>query len=119
MKSIFVLLTVFATLFAAPALDKERTLIQSEGTTFKAKAYGDEYLHFFKTKNGDILVYNPKTKNYDYAEIKNDRLAPSGIAYKPQNTKSRKSVAKAKTPTITNEQLRKLYIKAKRRFHAR
>jgi len=82
MKFFILFLNLAFVLHAAPALSKEKTLTQSDGSTFKATPKGDEYLHYLKTEDGDILVYNPKTKNYDYAIIKNDTLTPSGNAYK-------------------------------------
>ena len=116
MKILLVLFATFATLFAAPAFQKGHTYTQSDGTTFQAKPQGDEYLHFLKTKEGAILLYNPATKNFDYAKIENDQLVPSGIPYMPKNTKLRKSAVRSPQPTITLQELQKVYMKSKERF---
>ncbi len=115
-KSLLLLLTGVSLAFAAPALNIEHTYTQSDGTTFKAKPVGDEYLHFVKTKNGDILVYNPKTKNFDYGKIENDLLVPSGIPYGIKS-KVNKSAALEEKPSISSEALEKAYQKAKKRFN--
>lgn len=113
----FLLCITFSTLLAAaPAFEKERIYTQSDGTTFKAKPQGDEYLHFLKTTEGAILLYNPVTKNFDYAKIENDRLVPSGTPYKTGKTKLRKSAAYSSRPAITPQELQRVYIKAKERF---
>ena len=114
----FVLLFVFcfSLAYSAPAMPFLRTFTQSDGTTFKARAKGDEYLHYIKTKEGDILLYNPKTKNYDYAIIKGSRLAPSGIPYKKQST--RNAVTRIHATTITKKDLHRLRIQAIKRFQA-
>lgn len=122
MKAFFLLLFASSLLFSAPALSLWRTYVQSDATTFQAIPQGDEYLHFLKTKNGDILIFNPKTKNFDYAEIKNDRLAPSGIPYRPiSNDRFRQNVAKTRLMPmpITTKQLEKLYKMARKRFNTR
>lgn len=116
MKFFLLCITLSTLLVAAPAFEKERTYTQSDGTTFKAKPQGDEYLHFLKTKEGSILLYNQKTKNFDYATVENNRLVPSGIPYKIGKTKLRKSVTHSSKPDITPQELQRVYIKAKERF---
>jgi len=115
---LFTLFALFTTsLLAAPALGIWHTYTQSDGTTFTAKPQGNEYLHFLKTKEGAILLYNPKTKNFDYATVQNDRLTPSNIPYMPKEKKLRKSASFSNKPTLTPKQLEELYKKAKERFH--
>ena len=111
------LLLIGTLLFAAPALQREHTYTQSDGTTFQAKPQGDEYLHFLKTKEGVILLYNLKTKNFDYATVKNDQLVPSGVPYMPKEKKLRRSTSLLHKPTVTPKQIEELYKKAKERFH--
>ncbi len=73
-----------ALLLAAPAFQGERTFVQNDGSSFQAQVKGDEYLHWTETKNGDVLIYNKKSKNHDFAIIQNSELAPSGEMYTDQ-----------------------------------
>jgi hypothetical protein len=66
---------------AAPAFQGVRTFIQSDGSSFQGHIQGDEYMNWIETKDGNIVVYNKKDQNYDYAIIKNDNLKPSGKKY--------------------------------------
>ncbi len=116
---LFIILFSATMLFAAPSFQSVRTYMQSDGSTFQAKAQGDEYLHFLTTSNGDILLFNPRTKNFEYAEVKNERLVPSGIAYKAENNKRTRRSSRLGVPTITPEQIQKLYKKARERFYRR
>ncbi len=79
--------------------------MQKDGTTFIGHAQGDEFLHYIQTQEGDILLYNPKTKNYEYAIIKDDRLVPSGVVYKPGK---KRSYMQKSMPRISKEKLQKL-----------
>ncbi len=102
---------------AAPAFSKMRTYTQNDGSSFEAIPKGDEYLNYIETKSGDILLYNPKTKNYAYATIKNDQLVPSGKAYRDETAK--RSNAFLHTTNISKEELgilRKHRIDALRQF---
>ncbi len=104
--------------FGMPVLSIQRTYKQADGTTFKATPKGDEYLNFLVTPNGDILLYNPKTKNFDYATIKNNSLMPSGIKYTNQNNLKKASIYKQiKKPTKND--LKKIYKIKKDRFKNR
>ena len=118
MRHLLLFLSTLTLLLAAPALKRVHTYTQNDGTTFEATPKGDEYLHFLQTKEGDILLYNPKTKNYDYATIRNDRLVPSGSPYRlRRRTPLRQSAAEQRHPPhITSKQLRERHKKAKKRF---
>lgn len=119
MKIIFSLVTTLTLLFGAPAFTLERTYTQSDGTTFKAKPQGDEYIHFLKTEDGAILVYNPQTKNFEYAIVEEDRLIPSGVAYRKNSTNANKSAPRVTPPKITQKELQEAYKKARLRFQNR
>lgn len=116
MRYLFFYFISFSVLYAAPALPFERTFIQNDGDSFKAHAVGDEYLHYIETKSGAILLYNPKTKNYEYATVKGNRLAPSGLPYKKRVMQS--SIARTNTPTISKKELQRLRQIAIKRFKA-
>ncbi len=116
MRYIFLVLFFSSVLNAAPAMPFERSFSQNDGSRFKAHAVGDEYLHYIETKSGDILVYNPKTKNYEFATVKGSRLAPSGLPYKKRALRS--SIARTNTPTISKKELQRLRQIAIKRFKA-
>ena len=95
------MITIFvSTAWAAPALQKQKTLLQADGTRFVAQPKGNEFLHYFQTKEGAILKYNPKTKNYDYAKVRNDRLVPSGIPYKPNGIQKASAFKQLISPSV-------------------
>ncbi len=82
-------LSVALSLDAAPAFSRERTFVQPDGSTFIGKVRGDEYLHWIETKDGDIVLYNKKTKRYESAQITADDLRPDGTMYRPGVKKAR------------------------------
>jgi len=87
MKYILLLSLTFSYLFCAPAYSKTREFKQADGSSFVAKAHGDEYLNWIETDNGEILKYNHKSRNFEYAEIKNNQLKASGARYHKENSK--------------------------------
>ena len=105
MRYIFTLFFLATFLYGAMAFPGKRIYMQKDGTTFSGHAVGDEFLHYIQTQEGDILLYNPTTKNYEYAVVKNDRLVPSGIAYKP---KKRQSKIQRSVPKISKKTLHEL-----------
>ncbi len=114
MKHLLIVLSLAALLHAVMAMPFERTFTQSDGSTFKAHAKGDEYLHYIETPSGDILLYNEKTKNYEYATIKGTRLLPSGLPYKKRALKS--SVARQSSIFISKKDLERLRQRAMKHF---
>jgi len=80
---VVILITLFlSALYAAPAREMSYQLMQESGDKFSAKQRGDEHLHWIETENSDILIYNKKSGNYDYAVIEGEELKPSNRAYK-------------------------------------
>jgi uncharacterized protein YxeA len=72
-------------LAAAPAFHGVRTFIQNDGSSFQAHMQGDEYLSWIETADGEILVYDKKGQNYDYAVIADEKLKSSGEKYTKSN----------------------------------
>ncbi len=101
-------------LYAAPAFQQTKVFTQSNGEQFKAKVQGDEYLHYIQSEDGSILIYNKKTKNYDYAVVKNGSLAPSGAPYSKQSVNG--VFLLKKEPNISAKELQKLYQQRVKRF---
>ncbi len=119
LRKIFFLLCIIllSTAYAVPAFSMPREYRQSDGTTFIATPRGDEFLHYLESQDKRILKYNNKSKEYDYATIRNERLAPSGIRYvPPSKQKSAAAATVTPPPKITQEELQLLRKKAIERF---
>lgn len=105
-------------LLAAPAYQATRTFTQADGTPFKAKAQGDEYLNWVETEDGDILRYNTQTKNYEFAEIKDGNLKKSGRIYKKRAVQNGTKSASLKQ-NITRKDLKRIWLKNQEERHHR
>ena len=81
MKYLILITFLLSNLQSAPAFSKSRVLKQENGVTFIGQSRGDEYLHWIESEDGEILKYNPESKNYELAEIKDGYLKPSGKKY--------------------------------------
>jgi hypothetical protein len=89
MKILILIFIVTSSLFCAPAFSKIRTFKNSDGKEFKAQAQGDQYLNWIYTEDGEILKYNQKSKDFEYAIIKDNLLQPSGVKYQKKSTKTK------------------------------
>lgn len=114
-KHVLAVILFSTLLLAAPAYQGKRTLTQADGTTFQAKAQGDEYLNWIETDQGDILRYNTQTKNYEYAEIKNGNLQKSGRIYKHDSQAVSKSASFTKK--ISRDDLKQLWLQKRQARH--
>jgi len=76
---LFLLLTL--TLYSAPAYSRLKEFKNADGTTFYAIPKGNHHLNWIQTQNDDILKYNIKTNNFEFAKIEGKRLIPSGTIY--------------------------------------
>jgi len=76
MKYILLITLLFSYTWSAPAFNKRDTFEQRDGMRFIGHPRGDE-----QSEDGEILKYNPSSKNYELAEIKDDKLRPSGKKY--------------------------------------
>lgn len=103
MRAVLLIIMTAYMLFAAPAFSDKRRYVQPDGTTFHATPKGDEYLNWIQSEEGEILRFNRKSRNYDYAVIANSALRASGIAYKKEVVRS-KSIQR-----INHEELRELW----------
>jgi len=111
MKLILLIASLGMALWAAPAAPMDMDFEQADGSSFRGNLIGDEYMHWVKSKKGDILMYNNKTKNYDYGTIKKinnaDELVASGIKYQTLKYGTRTT----NLPKIDNKVLRQLWKK--------
>ncbi len=86
---ILMILTLSISVFGAPAFSGVREFKQADGTTFRAHLGGDEHLNWVESENGDILVFNKSSNNFEYATIENKKLKASGTKYmKPSSLRS-------------------------------
>jgi len=53
--------------YAVPASPEIRTLVQRDGSLIRAKQWGDEYHHGWKTEDGYSIVFDEKLENWTYA----------------------------------------------------
>lgn len=60
--------------------DPLKTFRQKDGSSFIGKSYAESCLKYIQLENGYTVLYNQKSKQYEYAHIKNGVLRPSGIA---------------------------------------
>ena len=79
-------------LLSAPAFSKLREFHHIDGTTFMAKAHGNQHLNWIQTQDGEILKYNEQTKDFEYAKIEHNSLKASGIRYVKSNSKRARSL---------------------------
>lgn len=108
MKFIFILLMMLSNLYSAPAYGAKRVFKQADGSTFEAMAKGNQHLNWIEDENGDILKYNHKSKNFDYAKIEDNRLKASGQKYTKQNSLI-KSVSSKKIIKVNKEDVYELW----------
>jgi len=103
-----ILFMIFLTtaLFATSTLTVLRTFTQSDGSTFKARLKGDARLHWIETEDGDILIFNKKSADFEYAKIEDGDLVLSGRKYKV--TKNR--ALHVRKESIKSEDLKNLWI---------
>jgi len=111
MKHLVLSLIIVSSLFSAPAFQKMREFKNADGTTFKAKAQGNQYLNWIETVTGEILKYNSESKNFEYAKIEGDILKASGARYEKKNSKRARSLAHI--TKIKNQDIYKLWKKRK------
>ena len=52
---------------------------QPDGQKLTGYVRGDEYLNWIKLTDGSIVIYNPKSRQYEYAIIENNELRSSNI----------------------------------------
>jgi hypothetical protein len=117
MKTLLLLLLGFSFGFSAPALDAMREFTNADGTTFMAKAQGNQHLNWVQTQDGEILKYNEASKNFEYAEIKEDALVSSGLKY--EKSGPNKAAALEKRSKIDKADLAKLWSTRQNAAHKR
>lgn len=105
MKYIIIITILLSTLHSAPARGGDRSFKQDDGLTFVGQAKGNQHLNWIESSDGEILKYNSITRNYELAEIKDNKLKASGIKY---GDKTKKATS-LKTTTLKKEDVYKLW----------
>lgn len=109
MKPLLIIILLTAIISAAPAFEHNRTFTQPDGSTFTGTFKGDEYLHWIETANGEILVYDKASKQYEEAVITSETLKGSGRIYRAEERVKR---ARAfRSPQQQRDALHQLWLK--------
>ena len=106
MKALISLICLYMLLQAAPAYTEARTITLSDGSTLIASLRGDEYLNWFETESGEIILYDKSHKRFEYPHILNGELKPSGVAYSSEKILPKSAALK---PSVTKSQLQKIW----------
>ncbi|MBU0720834.1 hypothetical protein KJ877_05785 [bacterium] len=109
MRFIVLLICAANIVFSAPALNVVREFKQSDNTRFMAKAEGNQHLNWIRTQEGEILKYSEKSKNFEYASIKQNNLKASGTRYEKNNSIRARSIARINK--IDKKELHTLWLK--------
>ena len=83
MRKLILFVSIITFAFSAPAFKGSIKFKQNDGSTFSGNLKGDEWFNWVEDKHGDIIKYNKKSKNYEYAMVKEVNgsldLVPSSI----------------------------------------
>lgn len=116
MKIVFAI--VFLILFteysvAVAAYQEEISFKQNNGDTFKGYIKGDEWFHWVEDKQGNIIVYNQQTKNYEYGILKKVKdvyeLVPSGVTIDKTNNASQAKISNTAIKHIDKKELNRIW----------
>lgn len=117
MKFLLLITIICFEIFAAPAYNKLREFKQADGSTFTARAYGNQHLNWVQSEDGEILKYNKNSNDFEYAEIKEQSLKASGTRY--EKSDSRKVRAQTKIDKIDKKSLNELWSQKQKLSHKR
>lgn len=118
--NIFLLITLLhVTAFASPAIKRQITFTQPDGTTFEGRLHGDASFHWIES-NGDVVIYNPEDKYYYKAVVDKDKglVMTKNKAFTAQILSGLNAVKKDLTQD-DKETLYILYKKSKTSNHPR
>jgi len=77
---------------AVPAFKGKMKMMQDDGSTFNAQIKGDEWFHWVEDSDGNALVFNKESNNYEYGMIEKingmPTLVASGEAVSEKSSKS-------------------------------
>lgn len=100
MKSFMIILLTVSVLIAAPAYERKRNYVQPDGTSFKGTPKGDEYLNWIESENGDVVLYNKTTKQYEQATVGEEALQTSGRCYHPEKQRVKQASSRKQAASL-------------------
>ena len=117
LTTLFFVILLNVTAFGAPALEREITFTQPDGTQFVGKQKGDASFHWIQS-GSDIVIYNPQDKYYYKAIVDKEKGIVPTTQKMGQGSKKvqglNAATPKQVQPDATTEQmLRFLHKKAK------
>ena len=115
---LLLIISLFTTiLLSAPALNVEREFTQADGSTFRAKGFGNHHLNWIETSDGEVLKYSRKNRNFEYAMIEDATLKASGTAFVKSNSKRARSLAHVNK--VDKKKLYQLWSQKRKEAHER
>ncbi len=105
MKILLLSILTSTLLLCAPAFHAKKQFELSSGEAFSGVVKGDEHLNWIESEEGEVLLFNKQNNRYEYAEIKEGELVPSGVEKKPHTSK------KTRASKLSKEALYKLWKK--------
>jgi len=109
MRYLFLLSLIIIPVLGAPAFQGKRAFTQPDGSHVTYRNQGDENLHWSESDDGEIIIYNKDSKRFEYAEIKEETLQPSGRLYIKAVPSKKQSRSKTVTNHLDKEKLYDLY----------
>ncbi len=109
MKLLLLFTLIAQVLLAAPAFQGKRLFTQPDGTEVTYRLQGDEHLNWMESEGGDILLYSKKNKRLEFAEIKDNALQPSGVAFSKSD--AAKAPSGTQRPQLSKDDLAALHAK--------
>lgn len=102
MIKLIIFVSMITLVFSVPAYKGSINFKQNDGSSFSGKLKGDEWFNWVEDKEGDIIKFNKKSKDYEYAIIKDINgtldLVPSGI--KVGNKSEQSSTSGSMMPSL-------------------
>lgn len=111
------IISIPSLLSAVPAYQGDVSFKQSDRTQFTGKLKGDEWFNWIEDKEGHVIIFNKKTKNYEYGMVKTingvPALLPSGIKAGDAALKSR--TFSTQIQTVDKETLMKIWAEKRKK----
>ena len=123
LTTLFLVILLNIAVFGAPALEREITFTQPDGTQFVGKQKGDASFHWIES-GGDIVIYNPNDKYYYKAIVDKEKGIVPTTQKMGQGSQKVQGVNAAASQTVqpdaaTEQMLRFLHKKAKQAYTPR
>jgi len=121
LSKLLILHLLTACLFAGPARPGTLDFVQEDGQTFSGTLKGDEWLHWVSLPNDYVAIFNPQSKNYEYAVITlingKNYLKSSGVKVDEKLHKLQPEKLSQNIPIIDTASLSTLHKEAKGNYN--